>query len=166
MICRTFGETFVVFYFVRRKTHVGPAFLSGARSGGEGDEFSTGVADGVSSASGAGVGLAFLRFDLLFGVGSGSGERNFLSFRRSIRRWSRRRLFVECSRCLRVGVGLRSARRLSDSCLTTLRLFEQASIKRPRKITRESQAISVTVKVFTCPQRTLSAETQSSSRMR
>ena len=57
--------------------------------------------------SGVGVGDVFLRFDLLFGVGDGVGEA-FFRFAEAVGDGVGVAFFVECFRCLRLGVGLGS----------------------------------------------------------
>ena len=58
---------------------------------------------------GVGVGDAFFRFDLLFGVGLGDGVGEaFFCFREVLGEGVGVGFFPECVRCLRVGVGLGS----------------------------------------------------------
>ena len=67
---------------------------------------SDGVATGVSSGSGVGVGLVFFRFDLLFGVsvGEGVGEA-FFRLGEAVGDGVAVGFCAECFRCLRGGVG-------------------------------------------------------------
>ena len=66
---------------------------------------SDGVADGLSSGSGVGIGLAFFRFDLLVGAGVGVGVA---FFRRgdAVGDGVAVGFFAECCRCLRAGLGV------------------------------------------------------------
>jgi hypothetical protein len=91
---------------------LGQPFFPGARSEVEGGGISDGISDGLSSASGVGVGLAFFRFDLLFGVavGVGVGEA-FFRFEEADGDGVGVGFFVECFRYLRDGVGLGSGSR-------------------------------------------------------
>ena len=75
---------------------------------------SAGLADGVSvgdgDSSGVGVGDAFLRFDLLLGVGDGVGEA-FFRLAEGVGDGVGGAFFDERFRCLRDGVGLGSGSR-------------------------------------------------------
>src|SRR5213075_2207277 len=79
-----------------------PRPASGDSAGGAGG---VSVSDGDSP--GVGVGDVFLRFDLLFGVGDGVGEA-FFGFAEAVGDGVGVGFFVECFRCLRLGVGLGS----------------------------------------------------------
>ena len=72
------------------------------RSDVEGTGVSDGVAAGVSSGSGVGVGLVFFRFDLL--VGEGVGEA-FFRLGEAVGDGVAVGFVDECFRCLRDGVG-------------------------------------------------------------
>src|SRR5207248_9918997 len=108
---------------------------SGDSAGGAGGGS---VSDGDSP--GVGVGDVFLRFDLLLGVGDGVGEA-FLPFAEAVGEGVGVGFFVECFRCLRVGVGLGSGSR-------TFLIFEpndssaEGAASMPPNKSSESEAIS------------------------
>jgi hypothetical protein len=112
-----------------KDSRLGHPFFSSTRFGFPPDSQTGLCSDGDSS--GVGVGDAFLRFDLLFGVGDGVGE----AFFRFAKQW---RWVVSLSsskfRCLRIGVGVGLARELFDLCLTIF--GSRRSINTPNKITR------------------------------
>ena len=91
------------------------------------------VADGDSP--GVGVGDVFLRFDLLFGVGDGVGEA-FFRFAEAVGDGVGVGVFVECFRCLRLGVGLGSDSRALLIFVPNDSSAEGAGSTAPNKITR------------------------------
>ena len=93
-----------------------------------------------------------MRFDLLFGVGDGVGE-DFFRFAEAVGDGVGVGFFVECFRCLRLGVGLGSDSR-------TLLIFEPndssaegAASTAPNKITRIRNHFITRRCSVRCPQR-------------
>jgi hypothetical protein len=84
-----------------------PFFPGGACPEGEGAGVSAGVGDGVSSAVGVGDAVAFLRFDLLFGVAVGDGVGEiFFFFGEAVGDEVGEAFCPACFRCLRDGLGV------------------------------------------------------------
>src|SRR5207248_10096309 len=90
-----------------RLTFGAPFFSRPEGCGGEAVEVSAGVGDEVSSGAAVGDGLAFFRFDLLFGValGDGLGEI-FFFFGEAVGDRAGEAFGPACFRCLRDGVGV------------------------------------------------------------
>jgi hypothetical protein len=91
------------------------------------------VSDGDSS--GVGVGDAFLRFDLLRGVGDGVGDA-FLGLGEAVGDGVDVGFFVECFRCLRDGVGVESGSRTFLILVPNDSSAEGAALAAPNKIAR------------------------------
>ena len=86
-----------------------PFFPGGACAEGEGAGVSAAVADGVSSGAGVADEIAFLRFDLVLGVGLGDAVvEAFFDFGEAVGDGVDIDFFAERLRCLRVGVGVGS----------------------------------------------------------
>jgi hypothetical protein len=84
-----------------------PFFSAVGRGEREGLGVSVGLGTGLSSGVDVGVGDAFLRFDLVFGVGLGDGVGEiFLRFGEAVGDGLGVAFFVELFRCLRFGAGV------------------------------------------------------------
>jgi hypothetical protein len=91
------------------------------------------VGDGDSS--GVGVGDLFFRFDLLVGVGDGVGEA-FFRLGEAVGDGVGVGFFVECFRCLRLGVGLGSGCRVFFIFVPNDSWAEETASTAPNKITK------------------------------
>src|SRR6266480_8120435 len=101
-----------------------------------------------------GVGVLLLRFDLLLGVavGDGLGEA-FFRFGEAVGEGVGVGFFVECFRCLRLGVGLGSGSRTFLIFEATDSSAERTQSTAPNKITRNRSHFITRRCSIRCPQR-------------
>ena len=131
---------------------MGQAFFPGARSALEGTGVSNGVADGVSSGSGVGVGLASFRFDLLFGVGVGVGVP-FFRRDETVGDGVGVPFFAELFRCLWDGVGVGVGARIFLIFLPSDSSAADAASTAPNKITNIRTHFITRCCSVRCPER-------------